>query len=57
LAKGIVSDLSRSLKGMTICQEEIAMVIARRVREESKRHGISELWLKSYMMRIQRGNE
>ncbi|MGL4756330.1 MAG: hypothetical protein ACRCXB_28585 [Aeromonadaceae bacterium] len=55
LAKRLLQELEVELGNHKGNHEECARIVARRVQQESKKHGIPALWLKSSIMRLQDG--
>lgn len=55
LAKRLLQELEVELGNHKGNYEECAKIVAKRVQQESRKHGIPALWLKSSIMRIQDG--
>lgn len=53
IANALVEELKATLSGGCLKQEECSQRISEAIRRESRKTGISELLLKSNMMRIQ----
>lgn len=55
IAKRLVAELKDMPWHKRGNESECAAMVAKAVKREAGKHGVSELRLKSYMMRIQRG--
>lgn len=57
LAKRLLDEIKQTTAGRDMTESQWAQTISNRVKKAEAMHGIPAIWLKSFMMRIQRSQE